>query len=64
MRFHTFCPLSQTRLFQNSWGFGVGCEDVIQRHACESEFGRRVLMGNMLRRGESIWLCMKFELIS
>jgi hypothetical protein len=32
----------------------------MQRHALESEFGRKgggmLLMGNMLRRGESSWL--------
>ena len=38
----------------------------MQRHAREREFGGkkggREMMGNMLRRGESSWLCMKFEL--
>jgi hypothetical protein len=37
----------------------------MQRHSCESESGERVgeggLMENMLRRGESTWLCVKFE---
>ncbi len=39
----------------------------MQRHAGEGEFGRRGggwLMGNMLRRCKSSWLCMKFELAS
>jgi hypothetical protein len=40
MRFHAFRPLSQTRLFPSSRGLRVGVEEVMQRHACESEFGR------------------------
>jgi hypothetical protein len=32
----------------------------MRRHAGEGEFGGRG-GGNMLRRGESSWLCMKFE---
>jgi hypothetical protein len=35
MRFYAFLPLSQTRLFQNSRGLGVGGEEVMQRHAWE-----------------------------
>jgi hypothetical protein len=42
MRFHAFWPMCQTRLFQNSRGWGVDGEEVMQRHECESEFGRRV----------------------
>ncbi len=64
MKFHAFWSLSQTRLFQNGRGFGVGSEEVMQRHACESEYGRKGgggVMGNMLWRGESSWLCMKCE---
>ncbi len=30
----------QRRLFQNSWGFGVGGEEVMQRHACGGDVGR------------------------
>ncbi len=41
MRLHAFWPMSQTWLFQNSWGFGVGGDKVMQRHALESEFGRK-----------------------
>ena len=37
MRFHAFRHLSQTRLIQNSRGCGVGGEEVMQRHAGESE---------------------------
>jgi hypothetical protein len=62
--FHAFRSMSQTRLFPNSRVFGVGDEEVMQRHACESEFGRErggVMMGNMLRRAESSWLCMKLQ---
>jgi hypothetical protein len=36
----------------------------MQRHSCESEFGIKGgegLMGKMLRRGESSWLFVKFE---
>ncbi len=43
----------------------------MERHACESEFRRKggwvVGVGgveNMLRRGDSSWLCMKFEFAS
>ncbi len=41
MRFHAFWSMSQTRLFQNSRGFWVGGEEVMQRDACEIEFGRK-----------------------
>jgi hypothetical protein len=41
MRFHAFWPLSQTRLFLNSRGLGVGGEEMMQRHSCESEFWRK-----------------------
>ncbi len=41
MRFHVFWPLSQTRLFPDSRGLRIGGEEVMQRHACESEFGRK-----------------------
>ncbi len=42
----------------------------MQRRSCENEFGRKGrwvwggggVMGNMLRRGESSWLFVKFEL--
>jgi hypothetical protein len=37
MRFHAFRPLSQTRLIPNSRGCGVGGEEVMQKHAWESE---------------------------
>jgi hypothetical protein len=33
----TFGPLSQTRLFQNSRGLGVGGEKVLQKHVSECE---------------------------
>ncbi len=61
-----FWPLFQTRVLLNSRGFGVRGEKVMQMHACESEFGRKGgwvggLIGNVLRRDESSWLCMKFE---
>ncbi len=36
MKFDAFWPLCQTRSFQNSLGFGVGGEEVMQRHACKS----------------------------
>jgi hypothetical protein len=60
MGFHAFWPLLQTRLFPKSRGFWVGGEKVMQRHARESEFGRRGEY--LLSRGASSWLCMKFEL--
>ena len=41
MRLHAFWPLPQTRLFPNSRGVGVDGEEVMQRHAWESEFMRR-----------------------
>jgi hypothetical protein len=31
-------------------------------HATMSSEEKGAVMGNMLRRGESSWLCMKFEL--
>ena len=52
-------PLSETRLFPNSRGIGVGGEEVIKRRCL---YVCVCVMGNMLRRGESSWLCMKFEL--
>jgi hypothetical protein len=65
MRFHAFRPLSQRRLFPIRRGLRVGGEEAMQRHSYESEFGRKGLVGgwggairNMLRRGESSWLCM------
>ena len=65
--FHALWAFSLTRLIEDSQGFGVsGGEEGRQRHAWESEFGRRGwLMGNMLIRGESSWLCMwRFSLSS
>jgi hypothetical protein len=65
MRLHAFWLLSQIRPFQNSWGFEVDGEEVVQRNACESEFYRwgscKGMMGNILRNSESSWLGMKFE---
>jgi hypothetical protein len=61
MRFHAFWPLFQTRLFLDSRGLGIGDKEVMQRHTFVSEFRRKVVCVNMLRRGESSSLCMKFE---
>ncbi len=35
-----FWPLPETRLFQNSPGFGFDSKEVMQRHARESEIDR------------------------
>jgi hypothetical protein len=36
-----FGPCPKHGFFQNSWGFGVGGEVMMLRHALESEFGRK-----------------------
>ncbi len=41
VRFHAFRPLYLTQLFLNSWGLGVGGEEVLQRHAWERALGRK-----------------------
>ncbi len=41
MRFDASWPLCQPRLFYNSLVLGVGGEGVMQRHSCESDFGRK-----------------------
>ncbi len=56
MIFHDLWPLSQTRLSPNSRGDAKACAAFVHRF----QDGGGV-MGNMLRRGESSLLCMKFE---
>jgi hypothetical protein len=52
-----FGARSEHGCFKIVGGSGVGVEAVMQRHACESEFGRE---GEVRFSGrESSWLCMK-----
>ncbi len=70
MRFHAFLPLSQSLCFKI-----VGGLEFVARRWCKGMHEMRVwvrekvcvcvgggeLMGNMFRRSENSWLCMKFE---
>ncbi len=67
-----FGPCPKYGCVQIVGGLGLGGGEMMQRHAWECEFGRKGvkcgcvgggrLIGNMLRRGGSSWLCIKFEL--
>jgi hypothetical protein len=68
MRFDALWRLSPTPLFLNSRGVGGWglvarrwCKGIHARVSSGESGGGGYLMGSMLRRGESSWLCMKFE---